>query len=1056
MPVMDDPDFRVLGPVEAFKSGRSVALAHGKLTDLLAALAVSPNQVVATEFLTDTVWPDDEPRRPQAALQTLVARLRQSIGAGFIETHPAGYLFRADADSLDLLRFERAVAAAGQKRAAGPALTLLTEAIGLWRGAPLENVSSPALRDGAARRLWQLYLDACEQWAELCLRTGRHELAVTRLARLAEKHPFRERMTGQLMLGLYRGGRQAEALAIYETLRRDLGEQLGIDPGQELRELHLKILRADPALRDQPGEEDSQGPPAVSDPPARPAPQRLPVDTGTFTGREAEIARLLELARQADGGPGAGTVVISAIDGMAGIGKTALAVHAAHLMADQFGDGQLFMNLHGYTDGYPPRTADQALGTFLRALGVPPNQVPADTDERAALYRDRLAGTRTLIVLDNAADEAQIRPLIPGQGTCLVLVTSRRKLRALDDAHSLALDVLPGPAAIGLFRRITGPARAAADDPAVAEITELCGRLPLTVRIAAGLLRNRPAWTPGHLAGKLRATHARLDAFTDGDRDLAALFSLSVQALDDRQRRLYRYLGLIPSPELDAFAAAALLDSGPDEAEELLQALVDHNLLQEPGAARYRMHDLIRTHARGLTVPAADRDAALARLFGYYAHTAGRADVGMARYPRPGPAGPAPAHAPALPDAAAARAWLRAERASLEGCLQAAIDDGPGEYVVALSQGLTSLLRVDGPWPQAARAHAAAVAAAVRLGDRAGQAHALTELGSLRRLTSDYSGAERSLREALALYQAVADKTGQARTLNEMGSAARLSGDFPAAEHRLNLALELYEAIQDQSGQAFCLTELAAMRYVSGDYQAADAKLAAALKLCEATGDKAGQAHCLAELSEVRRLTGDFDGAARDAEAALAICREIGDRLGQANALSVVGNARRLAGDYDAATALQQAALDVYRELGDRVGQANIRTLLAEVRGLTGDYEGAARDLEESIAFYQGIGNRGNQAWALNHYGAVITAAGDAARAIAIYEDALRLSRETRQPDDEADSLHGLGDNSLRLGRRADGVAYLRQALEIYQRLGMPAAAHVSARLAEIPPPVAG
>ncbi|MGH3164370.1 MAG: BTAD domain-containing putative transcriptional regulator, partial [Trebonia sp.] len=633
---MTDLNLRVLGPVEAFRNGRPVALGRGKLTDLLATLAVSPNQVISTDTLIQTVWHARSPQRPQATLHSAVARLRQLIGSEFIETHPMGYRLHADASSLDLLRFKQAVAAARQQPTAGDALTLLTEAIGLWRGTPLENVSSPALLDIPAGRLRHLYLDACEEWGRLCLETGRPDLAVTRLAPLVDEHPFRERMTRHLMLGLYRGGRQAEALAAYETLRRGLSEQLGIDPGQELQDLYLKILRADPSIADPSIQGETRQAGLSRDerkggPLRKEAPQRLPADTATFTGREAEISRLLGLADHAGSGQGPGTVVISAIDGMAGIGKTALAVHIAHLMADRFGDGQLFINLHGFTDGFARRTADQALETLLRALGVPPNRIPRDTEERAALYRERLAGTRTLIVLDNAIDEAQVRPLLPGQGACLVLVTSRRKLRALDDADSVALDVLPGPEAIELFRGISGHGRAAADDPAVAEITELCGRLPLALRIAAALLRSRPAWSPAYLTGKLRAAPMRLEAFTDGDRDLAALFDLSVQVLDDRQRRLYRYLGLIPGPEADAFAAAALLDASPAEAEELLQALVDHNLLQDPGTARYRMHDLIRTHARSLDIPVTDRDAATGRLFGYCAHTAGRADVRIAR-----------------------------------------------------------------------------------------------------------------------------------------------------------------------------------------------------------------------------------------------------------------------------------------------------------------------------------------------------------------------------------------------------------------------------------------
>ncbi|HEX3964261.1 MAG TPA: tetratricopeptide repeat protein [Trebonia sp.] len=1068
---MDDMDFRLLGPVAVFRDGRPVPLGRGTLLDLLATLMVSPNQVITVSTLTETVWHDRTPRHPQAALHSVVARLRQLIGGAFIETLPMGYRFRADAGSVDLLKHEQLVEVAEQEKPAEDALRLLSDAIGLWRGAPLENVGSTVLLNKAVPRLTQLYLDTCEKWARLCLRTGRHDAVVSRLTTLVDEHPFRERMAGQLMLGLYHSGRQADAIAAYESLRHGLSEEMGIDPGQDLQELHLKILRADPSIQGGPHQASliapaTAVPPATTEPVLVKArglstadngstgvPHQLPTDTRMFTGRQTELMHLLELAERADGGPDPGTVVISAIDGMAGIGKTALAVHAAHLVADRFGDGQLFIDLHGYTQGYPPRTPDQVLEKFLRTLGVPPQQIPGDTEERAALYRDRLAGTHTLIVLDNAADETQVRPLIPGEAQCLVLVTSRRKLKALDDAHGMALDVLPGREAVGLFRRITGSERAAADDPAVAEITGLCACLPLAIRIGAALIRNRPAWTPGHLAAKLRTDRARLDAFSDGDRDLAALFDLSSQALNDGQRRLYRYVGLISSPEVDAYAAGALLATDPAVAERLLQELVDHNLLQEFTAGRYRMHDLIRAHARALATPEPEREAKIDRLFRYYEHTADRADIRTARYSRPGPADRAPAHAPELPDAAAARTWLRTERANLTACLQLAIDSGQDEHVVALSRGLSGLLCADGPWPQAAVTHAAAAAAAARLGDRPGQAYAMTELGSLRRLTGDYQDADVSLRMALDLYRSVNDESGQARALTELGAVERLSGNCRGAEVSLRMALDLYRSVNDESGQARALTELATVRYVSGDYQGADTRLQMALDLYRSVGNESGQAFCLTELAEIQQLTGDYHVAARSGKAALDICRQLDDRLGQANALSVVGKVQRMTQDYDAAAQHQEAALDLYRELGDRLGQANTRTLLAEVRGLAGEYERAARDLEESISTYQEMGNPGNQATAMNHYAAVIAAAGDPTRATTIYRDALHLAREVQQPDEEAIALHGIGENHLRTGEFRDGIRCLRQALEIYRRLGMPTAEHLAARMAQIKPP---
>ena len=1055
---MSGLDFRVLGPVEVISAGGPLVIGRGKALDVLATLLASPNQVISLDALAETVWHARPPVDPRAALHGVVARLRRLIGGGYIETLPSGYRFGAEADFLDLLRFERLVASADQAQPGGDALGLLTEAIGLWRGTPFGNVSLPALLNGVVPRLSQLYLGACEQWAGLSLQAGRHDAVVARLAVLVAEHPFRERMAGQLMLGLYRSGRQADAIDVYESLRRALSDEMGIDPGPELQGLHLKILRADPSLADRPAPAGDAAPglPVPGDGPGGGVPHRLPADTRAFTGRHAELARLLELAGRTGDGQGPGTVVISAIDGMAGIGKTALAVHAAHLLAGRFGDGQLFINLHGYTEGYPPRTTDQALETFLRTLGVPPQQVPADTEERAALYRERLAGTRTLIVLDNAADEAQVRPLIPGEAGCLVLVTSRRKLKALDDADTMALDVLPAPAATALFAAVAGPGRVQAADPVVAEIAELCGRLPLTVRIAAALLRNRPAWTPGDLAGTLRAARARLEAFADGDRDLAALFDLSSQALDDGQRRLYRHLGHTPGPDADIYAAAALLDTDPAAAKRLLQQLVDHNLLHESPAGRYRMHDLIRAHARAQALPAPERQAATGRLLDYYQHTAGRADARITRYAMLMPAGSAPAHAPALPDAGTARAWLRAERANLTACLHHAIRRGQDDHTVALAAGLAGQFRTDGPWPQAAAIHAAAAAAAARLGDRPRRARALTELGKMQRLSDDYPAASGSLQDALELHSEAGDKPGQADCLVELASIQRLSSDKEGADRTLQAALELYQQASDEPGQARAMTELGIVRYMSADYRGAGRILQAALELCQQVSDRSGEARALTNLAQIQQLTGSPGEATRNAEAALAICQELGDRLGQANALSTLGTLRRLAGDYDDAARYQQVAMDVNRDLGDRLGQAIAQTALAEVHGLAGDYESAARDLEAATGTFRDLGSPSNQAWALNHHAAVIAAAGDPGRAAAVYGEALDLARQVQQPDDEATALCGLSDLYLRRGEIQDGAACLRQALEIYQRLGTPEAEQVAARLAEIGAPQPG
>jgi DNA-binding SARP family transcriptional activator len=1057
----------VLGPLSGTRDGAVVRMPRGRSGILLAALAMSAGRPVGVGRLADLIWPEEQPERVRPSIQTLVARVRGQV-PDVVVTAADGYLLDIDPDHVDLLRFRRLVREADDSANPAVAAGLLDQALGLWRGEPLSELRSSALHRDVIPGLVEERLMAVQRRAELDLAAGRHDRVIAELQTLTGQYRLREPLWGLLIRALAAAGRPAEAIQQYHRTWKILAEELGVDPSTDLQDLYRQLLEADrrdvTTTRSPDKAAAKLGGPspagttsaAPGQPPATGVGgvlHQLPADTRVFTGRQAELTRLLDLGG-ADGAPDPGTVVISAVDGMAGIGKTALAVRAAHRLAARFGDGQLFIDLHGYTQGYPPRTAAQALETLLRALGIPARQIPGDAEERAALYRDRLAGTRTLIVLDNAADEAQVRPLIPGGAGCLVLVTSRRKLKALDDAHAVALDVLAEPEAIELFCTVAGPGRVAPGDPAVAEITGLCGHLPLAVRIAAALLRNRPAWSPEHLAGRLRAASARLDVLFDGDRGVAALFGLSSQALHDDQRRLYCYLGLVPGPETDGYAAAALLDTDPASAERLLQGLVDDNLLLETTAGRYRMHDLIRAHARALAAsgPAQEHEAAFDRLLDYYQHTAGRADARLGQYPWPWPwpAGPAPVHAPALSDADAARVWLRAERANLTACLEYAIQGGRDLRTVALAAGLASLLRTDGPWSQALAPHAAAAAAAVRLGDRSGQARALTELGNLRRLTGDYPGADRSLQAALKLYREAGDKTGQARALTGLGIARRVSGDRRGADRSLRNALELYREAGDKPGQARALTELAEVQTLTGGFAGADRSLREALELYREAGDMPGQARALTELAEVQTLTGGFADATRNGEAALAICEDLGDRLGQGNVLTVLGKLRRLTGDYEGAAQHHKAALDVYTKLGGRRSQANARTLLAEVRRLTGDYRGAKQDLEESIGTYRDLGNRGNEAWALNHYAALIADTGDLTRATTLYNEALNLAREVHEPGDQATALQGLGEICLREGKLHDGASYLRQAREIYQRLGMPAAEHVTARLAEI------
>jgi DNA-binding SARP family transcriptional activator len=1072
-------------------AGRQVPLPV-RLRTLLAALLVHANQAVALEELVEIVWDGAPPGEAKRTVRSYVVRLRRALGPGAgvrIETRDPGYLCRVGEDELDVLRFEAlcreagtAVRASGWARACDAAAA----ALALWRGAPLLDVSSQVLRDQCVPRLEQLRLQVLEDEAQAQLQLGWHERLVPRLRELTGAHPLRERFHAQLMLALAAGGRRAEALEAYQQARRVLVREVGVEPGPELRAIHERILAGqEPRQTAKPAAHKAH----AHAPEAGAVPRQLPAAPGHFFGRRAELDLLSGLPDGSETVAG-GTVVICAVDGMAGIGKTALAVHAGHRLAERFPDGQLFLDLHGYTKGYPPREPGDALVVLLHGLGVPLQQVPADVDARAALYRQHLAGTRTLIVLDNAVGETQVRPLLPGTPGCLVLVTSRRRLKGLDDARSLSLDLLPLPDAVALLRAVAGPDRIPADDPLLGEIAQQCGSLPLALRIAGALLRHRPAWDLEYLAALLRDQHQRMPALSDGERDLATVLDLSYTGLGERHRLLLRRLGLVPGPDADAYAAAALLEADPATATGLLEDLVDHNLLIAHAPGRYRLHDLIRAHARTLAVadPQPELAAALDRLLRYYAHTAQSASQPIVRYRRPAPAGPAPAHSPALSDPEAAWAWLRAERETLEAAHAHARTLDLDEHIIALAAGLAEILRADGPFTRALDQQQAAAQTAERLGQRAAHATALADLGNVRRLagdlpgacaaltqaleifrevgnrdgeagalaelgvvrsaTRDVSGADAALNGAVVIFRETGNRDGVAYSLTELGKTRQLAGDLPEADAALTEALKIYDAAGNRSGQAYVLIELGRLRQRTGDLRGADAALTEALKIFDAAGNRSGQAHVLAELGRLRQRTGDLRGADAALSRTQEIFHESGHYHGEAFVLADLGRVRQSAGDLPGADDALTRALTIFRETGNLHGEAYALTGLGHLRQLAGDLPGADDAFIRALTIFRETGNRNNEGWALNEYAATIAASGDLARALALYRQALAMNRELNKPDDEACALEGLGLCHLSAGETQTGTTRLRQALEIFQRLGMaPDAERVRDRL---------
>jgi tetratricopeptide (TPR) repeat protein/transcriptional regulator with XRE-family HTH domain len=730
------------------------------------------------------------------------------------------------------------------------------------------------------------------------------------------------------------------------------------------------------------------------------ATRSLPRDIATFTGRQAELAQLMGAlaAAAADG-----VVRIHAINGMAGTGKTTFAVHAAHRLAGHFPDGQFFLPLHAHTPGHRPVDPANALASLLLTAGSTAAQIPPGLDARAGRWRDHVAGKKILLLLDDAASHEQVRPLLPGTAGSLVLITSRRRLTALQDAAVISLGTFSPAEAATLLVRLAARPGLRVRDAAVGEITQLCGYLPLAIGMLASQLRHHPAWTAAKLAADLSAASDRLALMHAENLSVAAAFGLSYAELTPGPQQLFRRLGLLPGPSIDAYAAAALDGTSLDLVRRHLDELYDQHLITEPAPGRYQLHDLLREHAHGLAAggdPAAS-GTATGRLLDYYLHTAAAAGQHFAPWGHPGPRRrPSHWHRPAdTPDLSTperAAAWLEAERPNLHAAADQAAARAMPEHATAIAGAMSGFLLGHGHWDQAVALHQTALSAACRAGDQAGQADALTESGILRSLTGDYPAATASLGQALALYCDLADRIGQACALTYLGFLSSLTGDYPAAIASQQRALTLYCALGDRLGQARALNQLGVVQQLTGDYPASAASQQRALSLCRDASYQDGQAWIFSDLGVVQKLTGDYPAAAASQQQALALFRDHGDLLGQAWALNSLGVVQQLTGDYPAAAGNHQHALDLFRDIGHRHGQADALNELGDLSSRTGR-DNAACDY---------------------------------------YTQALALARDIGTPLEEAHALEGIGHIHLHHGNLHEGSANLRQALTIYRRIG--------------------
>jgi DNA-binding SARP family transcriptional activator/tetratricopeptide (TPR) repeat protein len=904
----------VLGPFAVSVDGRPVAVTAGRLRAVLATLALSAGEPVTSDRLAATVWGDDLPRDTRGAVQVCVARLRRTLGPEAIRTVPNGYVLAATPDQVDAVRFLRLLDAADLAADPDAERALLVEALALWRGAPSEGGRWAWLDGIDAQQLVDRRLVALERRIDLDLGLGRAGDLVAELTGLTARHPLRERFWGQLMTALYRTGQQADALEVYQRLYRLLADELGIEPSAAVQEVHRRILSGDAA----------PDPPASHGRANQPAPQQLPAGIGHFTGRSGSLAQLdALLADDVDAAPT--TVVISAIAGAAGVGKTALAVHWARRVADRFPDGSLYVNLRGFDPSGPPTRPGDTIRGFLESLGMSPHRIPVDPQAQVGLYRTLMAGKRMLVLVDNARDADQVRPLLPSAPGCVVLVTSRNQLAGLvahDGAHLVNVDVLARDEALRLLEVRLGRQRVATEPRAAREIVERCGRLPLALTVAAARAMAHPAFPLAALAGELRDAQGRLDTLSGADAltDLRAAFAVSYRTLTPDAARLFRLLGLHPGPDTSAPAAASLAGVPVAQVQASLAELAGIHMIVEQAPGRYSLHDLLRAYAAELATtqePDDQRRAAIRRILDHYLHTA-RAAAHQLNPHRDHPvtlSDPAPGVAAEQVGDRGPLAWFTTEHAVLLACVRLAVDTGLDTDVWQLAWTLSGYLSRSGRLQDWVATQHAALGAAERLGDRSAQAQAHRGLSRAYQQVDRFDDAHTHLRNALHLYAELDDRVGLGHTHLSLGHSYEMQDDPAAALNHAEQALQLFRSVNNPTGEALALNAAGWCDARLGNYRQALAYCSAALSLQQQRGDRFGEATTLDSLGFVNHHLGDFPQAIVCYQSSIALRHEDGDRYREARTLVRLGDTSLAFGDPHAAGRAWKRAVSMLDEL---------------------------------------------------------------------------------------------------------------------------------------------
>jgi DNA-binding SARP family transcriptional activator len=1054
--------FGILGPLQVTAADGPITLAGQRQQRILAVMLTNCDRTLSLDYLLDAVWAGEPPATAKRQLQNSVSDLRRRLAPGrsgpLIVADGVGYRIRLEPGQLDLHVFSEATAAAtrlaGEGRYAAAAAEL-RRAGGLWRGRSLAGLTGQIIEASAAR-LDELRLAATEECLDLELRLGRHAALVPELMELVAANPTRERLTGQLMLALCRSSRKPDALEVYQRARARLADELGIDPGPRLQELHTAVLQDAtdavlPLVADaeaapvtlpaavsaapvaaRPGEAEATAgnaapayapaapayaPAAPAYAPGRASPSQLPADVAAFTGRDQALAALDALLPSDEERPSATAMAVGLIIGTAGVGKTALAVHWAHRVRQRFPDGQLYLNLRGHAAEQPLDPAE-GLVRFLLALGCPANQIPSDTDQAAEAFRSLLADRRVLVVLDNADGPDQVRPLLPGSPGCMVLVTSRSRLGGLvarDGAYPVALDGLDDDEACGLVERLLGTDRVTAERDAVRQLAVLCGRIPLALRIAAANLRCRPWDSIGDHVERLRAGDRLAALAVTGDEHAAVrnAFDLSYDRLGEESRRTFRMLGLVPGFDVTPAAVAALCGTTAAQAAAQLEILAGAHLLHEHAPSRYACHDLLRLYAaQRAAADQADRMPAVARLGAWYLR--GVQEAARAAYPQrlrlpgaaatpagSGPAADAPEPAavdapPRFADPGTALAWLDAERANLVGLVSSAAEHGPRWVAWRLADALRGYFWLSMSTQDWLTVSRAGVAAAVADDDPLAVAATHFSLADALSRQSHYAEALEHYRTVLDCAQLAGWTEVQAVAGGSAAAAYRNAGQPVAAERRLSTALAVARRIKD--------------RYIEGVL--------------------------LGRLGDVYRELGRLDESVASLEEAERILAGFGNRHGRAVMRVYLGQAYHATGRLEEASDQLTEAVTVMRELGDRSWESDVLPKLAAVQRDRGDDKRANRLAHAALKLARAINDRRAVAGAHNVLATLYQRAGQHVEAMAEYVAVIKLTRESQDRYPQVEALLGLAEVHLALTRAKQAGACARTALILAGKSG--------------------